>query len=189
MHKNYQKSFPTGKNAGFTLIELLVVVLIIGILAAIALPQYQVAVEKARLSTVMQNVKTIKNAAELYYLANGKYEDKMELMDISDIAGCQQAGSGQLRCGDKGWYDWKYGLNGNQWAAVGHTQPYGKFRTAFLIYADHNPTTPGEYQCWAKSDDSVALRTCRSLGGIEKGTDKCRPDGANLGSCTIFRLP
>lgn len=58
--------------SAFTLIELLVVVLIIGILASIALPQYERAVHKARLSEVFIRTKAIENAMDLYQLETGE---------------------------------------------------------------------------------------------------------------------
>ncbi len=67
---------------GFTLIELLVVVLIIGILAAIAVPQYRKAVEKARSVQALSMVKVIGEAQDLYFLENGDYATNLDALDI-----------------------------------------------------------------------------------------------------------
>ena len=70
------------KNQAFTLIEILVVVLIIGILAAIALPQYQRAVAKAELSQIISVVKSIKEAQDIYFLTNNKYSMSLNNLDV-----------------------------------------------------------------------------------------------------------
>ena len=76
---------------GFTLIELLVVVLIIGILAAIALPQYQKAVEKARITEAKTVLNAIAKAETAYYLYHGDFADLETLNRDGDIT-VQDAG-------------------------------------------------------------------------------------------------
>ena len=76
----------------FTLIELLVVVLIIGILAAAALPQYEKAVEKSRATEGIMSVRAIAKANDVYFLANGEYADSLEELDI-DFGGTEKSGT------------------------------------------------------------------------------------------------
>ncbi len=88
MSKIYQNIIPDGKIpakgklGGFTLIELLVVVLIIGILAAIALPQYEKAVAKSRAAEALINLKALYNAQQIYYLSNGSYTAQISNLDF-----------------------------------------------------------------------------------------------------------
>ena len=71
---------------GFTLLELLVVVVIIGILAAIAMPQYKMAVAKSKLSTIRDMIDALHHSVERYYLTTTTPPENLEVLDI-DIPG------------------------------------------------------------------------------------------------------
>lgn len=68
---------------GFTLIELLVVVLIIGILAAIALPQYQFVVARAKYKQAVLATRAIMEAERLYYLEHGTIATDLTQLDLT----------------------------------------------------------------------------------------------------------
>ena len=97
-------------NKAFTLIELLVVVLIIGILSAIALTQYQTTVDKTKYIQIMTITKAIKDAQEIYYLANGHYSTDFDELDIVMPDGYTTKQANEIHYPDNTWYN----LNGKE---------------------------------------------------------------------------
>ena len=132
---------------GFTLIELLVVVLIIGILAAVALPQYQRAVTKARMMSVVSYLRAIKDAEEVYYLENGTYTD-----NIDDLAVGGTCPSG-----------WQCGI-----VSLSNIQAKWNNDISLRVVAafEHIDSTrvKGQIYCAALLTNPQAVSLCKSMG-------------------------
>ncbi len=82
---------------GFTLIELLIVVVIIGILAAIALPKFAATKDKAKLASIKSDLRNLMTAQEAYFSDNATYGSLAQLQTASNFglsAGNTGAGSG-----------------------------------------------------------------------------------------------
>ncbi len=94
---NTQGCFPKG----FTLIELLVVVLIIGILAAVAVPQYQMAVAKSRVARLKPIWNALSKAQQVYLSENGSYAARLDVLDIELPSGGSLSTDGRKMTYDK----------------------------------------------------------------------------------------
>ena len=93
-------------NRAFTLIELLVVVLIIGILAAVAIPQYNKVVEKSKATQALTLLKAVAQAEEVYYMENGYYTNTFAELDL------QIPWSGNERFAT----NWINGISNDEWS-------------------------------------------------------------------------
>ena len=125
------------QNAGFTLIELLVVVLIIGILAAIALPQYQKAVERARMTEAMQALGDIAKAQNILYMQTGTFASSLEsLNERGDITvqGAGDAWSFRIVDGIAATGD---GINHGTGKSMSYTRQTGRYQGGVLRTVVH----------------------------------------------------
>ncbi|MBR2082299.1 MAG: prepilin-type N-terminal cleavage/methylation domain-containing protein [Elusimicrobiaceae bacterium] len=141
----------------FTLIELLVVVLIIGILAAVALPQYQVAVTKSEYVKLKTLVRDIAQAQEIYYLANGKYARNAEELDINLPAGYRQNPTDPLQY----FYDWGY-----LYLGAGGTQEFWEAKNTkigMMYHAKANRNLNGATLCvaYTTNPNATQVKVCK----------------------------
>ncbi len=174
------------KNQAFTLIELLVVVLIIGILAAIAVPQYQLAVAKSRAAQVLSLVRSIGQAQESYYLANGYYTNKFSNLDLTIPANneeCVSWNPDRIVSGDchNLGNDWEIGFYIDEETGYpGSVEAHYK-GSLFINYYMQNARqgnaireNSGSLLCMSSSGDVFNQRLCESLGGVQIDPTKPR---------------
>ena len=149
----------TSVGGGFTLIELLVVVLIIGILAAVAFPQYKKAVEKSRATEAITQLRALANAEKTYYLANGEYTEDFAMLDI-DFPGTSATKEPAMEQ-----KNWDLVLT----QIKGHSLIYARrMGTGFALndgrwYIDYDLST-NQLFCLAYSSDSKATKICKTFG-------------------------
>ncbi len=161
---------PLLNNSAFTLIEILVVILIIAILAAIAVPQYQKAVKRADFAKYKAIVHTLYQAETDYYLIHGQYTDNIDQLDITlpiptectlSITNtqrnyaCKKDGKTYLSYGV---YDYKTNVQ-----AGGNSIAFLRF---FTDSSSPYKAKRGDYGCWARG--KIAREICESLGTWDK---------------------
>ena len=144
------------RNRAFTLIELLVVVLIIGILAAVAVPQYQKAVEKTKATNLLALLKPIAQAVRVYELNNNTFPASLDELDIS-LSDKQKT---KFLCNDIGsCSNEEYGIGlysaMNGYQGVFAVRTSGNYRGGgFIIFTtiNHQDLQPDTLYCYERAE-------------------------------------
>ena len=155
-------------NAAFTLIELLVVVLIIGILAAVAVPQYNKAVEKSRISEAKTLLKSIVDAEEVYVMdtgGDGTYN--LKELDITLPGTYDETGTTLTTSNWEIFVDECVREDRSGFACDVYAARIGKgysVRTIGSGYAGESNAVVGEFYCWSVDPDII----CPKLGARKR---------------------
>ena len=144
---------------GFTLMEVLIVVLIIAILSAVAVPQYQKAVMKSRYSAMMPIGKAIANGNEAYYMEKGQYATSPTELDVAGKDNYDDGTDVTLEANPEYL----------SYVRVANSDKVPNAR--YVVYQKHSANFADTTMCEAKDDTAKEL--CQRLGGVfvsEHGT-------------------
>jgi len=152
-------------NQGFTLIELLVVVLIIGVLSAIALPQYQTAVERSRSTEALTQMSAIREAAERYHSQHESWPASFNKLDVDIPANsnCTSGYGGKNFCLSF----FTTGCPGNFCIEATRSRASHAYKLTTQVTENTNGTYSATRQCakTSNSDDEEADSYCYAITG------------------------